>query len=117
MAKIPVMPVGGESGGVVFGTYTGNGASSRNVPLGFRPKAVLVFLCDGSANYGNNGYGGYYGGLALDGYPCKTRPNSLGQSSLIISIYQSGFTVYFTDGNGTVQTNISNWLYYYIAFR
>lgn len=116
MAKIPVMPVGGESGGVVFGTYTGNGSTSRNVPLGFRPKAVLVFRRDGSVNYGNNGYGGYYGGLALDGYPCKTYYND-SQSQTVVSIYQSGFTVYYQDGNSQPETNSPNWMYYYIAFR
>lgn len=115
MAKIPVMPVGGESGGVVFGRYTGNGATGRSIPLGFRPKAVLVFRCDGSVNYGNNGYGGFYGGLALDGYPCQTRYD--GQANTVLAISPSGFSVYYLDGNGLPGTNCPNWLYYYIAFR
>lgn len=115
MAKIPVMPMGGESGGVVFGTYTGSGTGTQLIDLGFQPKAVLVFRCDGSVNYGNNGYGGYYGGLALDSKSCGTYYNS--QSSTVISIHQSGFVVYYEDGNNRPATNMPNWIYCYIAFR
>ena len=45
-----------------FGTYTGNGAESREIDLGFAPKAVLV-LYQGYQSYSNGGM--HYGGLSV----------------------------------------------------
>ena len=56
-----------EKVGVTFGTYTGNGAASRIVSLGFRPKAVFV-LSEGYFMYWNASTSG---GLAVDGAPVQ----------------------------------------------
>ena len=45
---------------VYFGTYTGDGAASRLINIGFTPKAVLV-LCGGYATYSNGGQTHWYG--------------------------------------------------------
>ena len=52
---------------LVTGTYTGDGAESRLISLGFQPKALLVMREEG---YSARPYtDDYYGGLALPGKP------------------------------------------------
>ena len=109
MAKIPVVPVGGESGGFVFGQYTGNNQPVRKIHLGFRAKAVFVFEEGGPSVSGRTG-------LALDGYPCCVY-----NGKPIIRIEDDGFNVYLEESGGS-----SNYggpsapytvKYNYIAFR
>ena len=52
---------------VVFGTYTGDGAASKHIELGFPPKALLLFCQNGRTSYCVS-YGMAYGGLALEGH-------------------------------------------------
>ena len=90
--------VGGKCG-LVMGTYTGDGAESRFIDLGFTPRAVI--LCN---EYGVMSDGAYSsGGVALEGKP-----------SLAFSLSEGGVTVRF--GNHFM-TNCDCVLYYYLAFR
>ncbi|MFR3786328.1 MAG: hypothetical protein ACLTWR_03400 [Agathobaculum desmolans] len=99
---------------VYFGTYTGDGAASRLINIGFTPKAVLV-LCGGYATYVNSGQTHWYGGLALTGKPVKA---SDGRS--VLTIETGGFRVYtestqvFAD---YVKSNTAQNAYHYIAVK
>ena len=53
---------------MAVGTYTGDGAASRVISVGFTPKAVLVCTQSG-LTYSPNASGYVYGGLALIGQP------------------------------------------------
>ena len=91
----------------IFGTYTGNGTSSRNIHLGFRPKAVLLECASGQRFVSGSGT---FGGLAISGY--RMESNS---GSVIFEVTNSGFYVYFS--SGTSFTNYSGMRYHYIAFK
>lgn len=97
---------------IVTGTYTGNGAKTRTISLGFQPKAVLVIPVDGriTATYC------YYGGLALPGAPAKVNTYEL------VAITNTGFqvghnTVSHTNYSEYLTTNQSETVYHYLAVR
>ena len=95
---------------VVFGAYTGDGSASRTVPLGFTPKAVYVCTRGGVAGTSSGSYHSY-GGLVLPGHSVMVDGMS-GQTTLAVTT--GGFRVYY----GTYQeTNISGYVYHYMAFR
>lgn len=111
MAKIPVAPVGGESGGVVVGTYTGDGTVGRIIDLGFTPKAVIIASCDGRMGDGNN----MFGGIVLPDYPLgKTHFDIYGKAAA--EIVDGGFRLSYLSNYGFV-VNQKSVLCYYIAFR
>ena len=89
---------------VVFGTYTGDGAATRDITLGFAPKAVL--LC------GNNGF--------MAGYSCFALQGDYVQSNnfLLIAVTPTGFSCgYGYDYPYQSNTNTLGTTYQYIAFR
>ena len=92
---------------IYIGTYTGDGATSRTISLGFRPKAVLVY-CEGYIGYND---GRIQGGLILDGTP-MTFSSAYQPAAEIIS---SGFIVRSNDQRH--QMNINQVSYSYLALR
>ena len=95
---------------VITGTYTGTGKDNREIALGTRPKAVLVYT-----EYGVMWTsGGVYGGLALDGTPTKARTDT-GTVYSLVTITDTGFKLR-QPGNSYIQGNASNTVYHYIAF-
>ena len=98
---------------VITGTYTGNGAASRSIELGFTPKAVLLLL---STGHMSNAYIGYrYGGLAFEGAPVTTDWESKGGTP-VLNIVSGGFQVYY-DYDEDVFTNRDRYVYRYLALR
>ena len=98
---------------ILCGSYTGNGAESRSISVGFPPKAVLVVCRDGTTHY-NEGHAYHYGGLAVAGGPSVTRDDLP-----VLSVTSSGFTVYYKSGGSNwlsyAYTNDNNRVYYYVA--
>lgn len=88
----------------VAGVYTGDGAESRTINLGFKPKAVLV-LYEGRIIWNYD----VFGGLVFEGHPVKSGTYTA------LEVASNGFIVYH-NGNGC-NTNDSNTEYYYIAFK
>lgn len=86
------------------GAYTGDGADSQMISLGFTPKAVLAILNGYSLNYSSD----TYGGLAVAGFPACSGGNKL------IEIIQDGFLAY--NSTNRLRANISDSIYHYIAF-
>ena len=98
----------GEKCGVVFGTYTGDGAAERIIKIGFTPK--LLYLCNCRGCAGSLVGSGYCsGGLAAPGHPVKHT------DTIAAEIVENGFRV--THPNDYIRTNLSGDEYYYIAFR
>ena len=91
----------------VLGTYTGDGAESRTISLGFTPKAVLVEDSGGMrvANGGSR-----HGGLALPDAPVLSAGNNIA-----LQIVTGGFKVGYLPGY--VDTNTNGNLYRYLAFQ
>ena len=102
--------------GVTFGTYTGNGAASRTISLGFTPKFVCVWPIEGercnSANY------------VWSARSTAQAPQTLGYDTHIpcLTIETGGFTVYYRTGiqtrgssDAAVYTNYSNEAFAYLA--
>ena len=90
-----------------IGTYTGDGAESKTISLGFRPKAVLVY-CEGYIGYND---GRIQGCMILDGVPA-TFSSSYQPAAEITS---NGFTVRSNDQRH--QMNINQVSYSYLALR
>ena len=97
---------------IVTGTYTGNGAKTRTISLGFQPKAVLVIPVDGriTATYC------YYGGLALPGAPAKAKTYEL------VALTSTGFqvssnTINHANYSEYLTTNENETVYHYLAVR
>lgn len=96
---------------VAAGTYTGNGAATRIIELGFTPRLAYVCLSNG-VTYSRTGYTNYSGGLAV--------PEAAAGPSAhpAVKIVEGGFQVeYYQPNNETVYTvtNSSGAIYYYFA--
>ena len=94
---------------VYFGTYTGNGAATRDIDIGFTPQAVLLAEDSGAMRMEYTSYGG----IALPDLPC------IHDGELVLSIIENGFRVYFTKITSSryICTNDSNTKFYYVAFK
>ena len=99
---------------IVTGTYTGDGAMSRTISLGFTPKAVFVITAHGQVY---DFYSGrlYYGGLALQGHPLQWINPTVDEKAM--EIVDGGFKVFYnTLYNGqNSYTNVEGTEYYYMA--
>ena len=91
---------------VVTGTYDGDGASSRDITLGFQPRAVLLETTAGARGTGST----VYGGIALPGISLR---NPL--AGVALSIIEDGFQVYVQENR--VFTNNRGNFYVYLAIR
>ncbi len=86
------------------GTYTGNGAASRMITLGFTPVAVFCIKEGYQLNYSSSTYGGF----AVTGFPAKAG------STKLVEIKEGGFLVYESDNR---RANGQGILYHYMALR
>ena len=100
---------------IKVGSYTGNGAATRTIDLGFTPSAVLIVKNNGAMYSDPNVSTIYYtGGLALKNAPCTTD-----RGYTVFSVVTNGFKVCkasYHSGDEDVSTNESGSTYYYVAF-
>ena len=94
----------------VSGRYTGDGAETRVISLGFTPKAVLVFREDGATTYLNGDYQ-VHGGLAATGMPLKKSGFDA------IAVVDNGFQVGYRAYSASIYTNTNDQIYHYLALR
>ena len=111
-----------ENSPIVAGAYTGDGAASRKIEVGFTPKAVLV-MPHGNELISNLTSGTYIrGGLAVTGSGLSTSTDSG------ITSWVSGYTVIMVEEGGfrvgeggekftKPAANSANRLFHYVAFR
>lgn len=92
----------------VTGTYTGDGAETQNIELGFQPRAVLVADSNGQMGYTRSSIPIVRGGFALPGQSVKA------SGAIALEVINNGFAVH--SANNYALTNVSNETYYYIAF-
>lgn len=92
------------------GAYTGDGADSQMITLGFTPKAVLAFEGGYQLNYANESYGG----LAVSGNPAAYI-NAQNRIYKLIEIVENGFIAY--NSSSTYRANKNAARYHYIAFQ
>ena len=93
---------------IVTGAYTGNGAATRTISLGFTPKAVLVMTNQGEMRDLEVSYGG----LAVTGYPAVNR------GVAVVTIVSNGFQVVYNDASTSTYKHYSNrasTTYHYVA--
>ena len=92
------------------GAYTGDGADSQMITLGFTPKAVLAFEGGYQLNYANESYGG----LAVSG---NSAAYIYTQNRIykLIEIVDNGFIAY--NSSSTYRANKNAARYHYIAFQ
>ena len=98
---------------VYLGTYTGNGAASQLISLGYQPAMVLV-LESGARIYNFDGKGDYYGGMALPGHPASV--NGL----TAVRVENTGFRVYYgwnSESTMCARTNSANETYHYLVVK
>lgn len=105
---VPLGRLGG-AGFPVDGTYTGNGASTRSVNLGFQPRAVIImrlgYMTDGGNNSGDKRI---YGGMSVTGSDAKN------SEAYGIRLESYGFDVF---KDTYEKTNDDGVVYNYLAFR
>lgn len=92
------------------GAYTGDGADSQMITLGFTPKAVLAFEGGYQLNYANESYGG----LAVSGNSAAYI-NTQNRIYKLIEIVDNGFIAY--NSSSTYRANKNAARYHYIAFQ
>ena len=96
----------------LVGTYTGDGAESRLISLGFQPKALLVMTDEG---YSARPYtDDYYGGLALPGKPVCLK--TVYGTDYILTVESQGFRVYYNKSK-YVFSNQKEFNYHYLAWK
>ena len=97
---------------LVTGTYTGDGAESRLISLGFQPKSLLVMTDEG---YSARPYtDDYYGGLALPGKPVCLK--TVYGTDYILTVESQGFRVYYNKSK-YVFSNQKEFNYHYLAWK
>lgn len=92
------------------GTYTGDGASSQHIDVGFAPQAVLV-ECRNGIRSGSR-LEAANGGLAVKGSSLNSTTNSWNINALQIS--GNGF---YVSGEMGSNLNDTSQVYHYVAFR
>ena len=97
---------------ITFGSYRGNGSTSRMIHLGFQPKAVLLLTEWGAMTYYRSSLI-YAGGFALRDLPARTI-----NGTIYLTVTSSGFSLntasdYEAD---VILTNYNGYTYYYIIF-
>ena len=97
---------------ITFGTYTGDGANTRTVSLGFTPKAVLVMQDWGAMYDTSETKDAIVGGLALPNAPVARG------AAVAVEIVSNGFQVRYRTDHASfyVYTNRDAFPYRYIAF-
>ena len=97
---------------VIFGTYTGDGTENRTINLGFTPAAVEVYRSTGE-QYATVGSSGYFGGLAINGYPCG------GSTNKSVEVVTNGFKVSDGPYGSSIypRSNQDGLVYYFIAYK
>ena len=95
----------------VLGTYTGNGAESQEIILGFQPKALYV-CSQGGLSGVEEGMYKVYGGMAMPGHPVVDQSHN---NEVAVEITATGFQVHHEATYRRVNTN--GWNYYYQALR
>ena len=86
--------------GIYYGSYTGDGSSSRSIYLGFRPKAVLV-ICTQTFSFNSR-------------YAAGSWIATTTLSSSAVSVTDSGFTI---NNSNSSEINEQAAPYMYLAFR
>ena len=106
--------IDGAIGGLlVFGSYTGDGAASREIGLGFTPRAVLVASGEGRMGGSGGEHPMIYGGLALPGAPVGTS-----STRVALEVTEGGFRVYeYGVDFDYIRINREGMSYYYMAVR
>ena len=92
-----------SDGVVVFGTYTGDGAASRTINLGFTPVAVELYTSGGWQYVPSTG--NRYGGFVLRGHKAS-----------YMEIVTNGFNVFYDRYNSKF-TNDNGTVYHFIAYK
>ena len=98
---------------MTVGTYTGDGAETKVINLGFTPKAVLVMYSWGVMYDTSTTKDSITGGLAM-----RESPAYRG-ACIAVEIVSQGFAVHYNTNTGSNQyayTNRANFPYHYIAF-
>ena len=72
--------------GLILGSYTGDGASSKVITLGFQPKAVLLF------RRGVEAANDRYALMASPGFPCLSNRDNV----KMLEITEQGFKVIYS---------------------
>lgn len=107
-----------EKAKIVTGTYTGNGAASRTISLGFTPKAVLVTPKTAGDIVAGNDEGDFTTvAFAIAGVNSVHKDS---QSYNVLAITNDGFTVSYVRNNDLspkvyVESNSNGRVYNYIA--
>ena len=91
---------------ILFGSFEGDEAADRMIPLGATPKAVLLALEQGQIYR----YPDTHGGLALEGSPLKTDKNFVAAE-----IVENGFRLHCNTAK-SAYVNRQGSVYHYIAF-
>ena len=109
-----------ENSPIVIGSYTGDGAATRVISLGFTPKAVYLCRYDG-ATHTRGTSNGYYGGLALPGHNVSVDIfgiQSWVAGKSVLGIVENGFQVsYVANSSLFCLTNEKDSDYRYLALR
>ena len=109
-----------ENSPIVIGIYTGDGAATRVISLGFTPKAVYLCRYDG-ATHTRGTSNGYYGGLALPGHNVSVDIfgiQSWVAGKSVLGIVENGFQVsYVANSSLFCLTNEKDSDYRYLALK
>ena len=109
LAALAAMP------GLVLGSYTGDGAGSQRIKLGFTPRAVFVCASYGAVFYHYSSSDYYFGGLALPGKPVT----AIDGSPTVLEIVEGGFLARYASpgGNDYIRANVNGTVYHYAALK
>ena len=101
------------------GSYTGDGAESRKIDLGFTPKAVYVRPSKGGIYYGSGMTQQQNGGLATATAPVDLTAYN-GTSNPVLTVTAGGFMVYYRElqvnsNTYTAASNANGTVMHYLA--
>ena len=102
---------------IVPGIYTGNGSSTQEITLGFKPRAVFVYPVGQSSTYQTAGLATPEQNAVTSTSCATTYATEYNYHYVTIAITDTGFKVSYCSSSSHARTNYSGYKYVYIAFK
>ena len=102
---------------IVPGVYTGDGASTKEINLGFKPRAVFVYPVGQSSTYQTAGLATPEQNAVTSTSYATTYATEYNYHYVTIAITDTGFKVSYCSSSSHARTNYSGYKYVYIAFK
>lgn len=102
---------------IVQGVYVGDGEETKEITLGFNPRAVFVYPVGQTSTYQNSGLATSEQNAVTSTSYAETYATEYNYHYVTIAITDMGFKVSYCNSSSHARTNYSGYKYVYIAYK